>query len=333
MPFIEIGHKGWQVLLRSSAYDIYHLQGYVKLEAWRSCGTPLGWISETKDNICIIPLIERRLPEKLFDLSSPYGYPGILAQKPLTGDVASYILQCFDKEAYEKHYVSSFIRLNPFLNSWDSLDISGRQVHCGHTVSINLKQDPCGFEADLRENHRRNILKLRKHGFFVRINNLEFLEDFAQAYRCTMWRLHASPFYNLDVDYFNELCRLLGSHLIFISVHFPGGLFAGGGICSEYSGIIQYLYGATTDQAVKFSPSKLMIGQAIKIGRQRGADFLHLGGSAGKDDNDGLYHFKEGFSKNRLLSDYRCIHFIHNEEAYRALPKVSDDYFPAYRSC
>ena len=338
MPFIRPDDFRWQSLLKRVSHDVYHLPGYCSLEAELMQGAALAWYFEKDAVQCLIPLICRKIKadETHRDLVSPYGYPGLLSNQNLSNELALSVLTAFHQEACEQGYVSSFIRLNPLSNPWKiSLNDSFRQWMHGGTISIDLRREPETILAGFSENHRRNLRKLTKAGFHATINNWTSIPDFIVAYRQTMTRRQAHPYYFFPDSYFNSLHLLLADKLVYIAITDSDKHFVAGGIFTCFGEVMQYHLGATSNMAVHLSPSKLMIDEAIRFGSAAGAGTLHLGGGLGGSISDGLFRFKRGFGDS--FQQFSSLRFIHNPQAYNQLrgePQVNShhtDYFPEYR--
>lgn len=336
MPFIPTDDARWDAMLRTAPYDFYHLPEYAQLDAGVLGGQAMGWVPEYGYPFCLIPLIGRYIHPHGQDLISPYGYPGILSREPLTSEDVIRILQSYHREALAAGYVSSFIRLNPMLNDWviPETDLVGQKCQ-GSTVSIDLTRELEVVTADFSENHRRDILKLIRNGFTAQVNQQAYLPDFITAYYETMKRCKALNYYFFSKDYFNSLESLKGTQLLFISISDRLGKFVAGGIFMLTGKVMQFHLGATYDDSVLLSPSKLMIMEAINQGMLMGATTLHLGGGTGTNAMNGLLRFKKGFFPH--THPFKTLHLIHKkseyqELAYNRVPTGFEDYFPAYRA-
>jgi len=338
MPFIRPDDFRWQSLLSRASHDVYHLPGYCTLEAALMQGTALAWYHEIEGMQCLIPLICRNINGSGLhrDLVSPYGYPGLLANQALSEGMASAFLDLFHREAGEQGYVSSFIRLNPLSNIWKlTSQESFRQWMHGGTISIDLNRPTVTINAGFSENHRRNLRKLSKEGYQATVNDWNIIADFITAYRQTMTRRQAHPYYFFPDSYFDSLQQLLAEQLVYIAITDMAGQFVAGGIFTYFGEVMQYHLGATSNTAVHLSPSKLMIDEAIRFGIAAGAGTLHLGGGLGGSTSDGLFRFKRGFGDS--FHPFSSLRFIHNPQVYNLLRKESQvidpqtDYFPEYR--
>jgi hypothetical protein len=339
MPFISINDIRWKQILDETSYDVYHLQGFASMEAKLLKGEALAWWDKIDSKPILIPLICRNIPYSDYeDLISPYGYPGILTSASLSKDNISYALSLFNKEAAQQSYISTFIRLNPLINSW-AIPEKDNWLHLknGATVSVDLSIDYSLIRKNYSDNHKRNINRLQVLGHTYNINNWEYLSDFASAYIQTMRRLKAQSYYFFPPSYFNGLQILLKEKLHFINVLDEKGKFVSGGIFTLFNGVMQYHLGATTNGSLNMSPSKLMMEAAIIEGKKRGARILHLGGGYGGSYKDGLLRFKNGFSNT--LHEFSTLRMIHRPEIYKDLvnSKIGSQngvngFFPEYRT-
>lgn len=335
-------HRDFENLLNSYLnYDIYHLPEYLNLKTSINSNSPIyGEFNSTKYK-CIIPLIKQRINNtNKYDLSSPYGYSGILTDEKLNNEEIKRILVEFDNEAKNQGYISTFIRLNPLNNFWNNLSERNiQQIHHGKTVYIFLDKELENIRSLYSKNHKRNIKYLNEKKFSITINDWKKIDLFYNIYNQTMLRHNAATRYFLPKEYFKDLIKIKKANIFFISVLDKENNYTSGGLFSLVNGLIQYLYGATADKFVKDSPSKLMIDKAIEYGKQQKAKILHLGGGYGANIKDSLFRFKSGFSKQFL--NYSTIRIIHNQEEYNKLSRdkgISEEeinsmkgFFPAYR--
>lgn len=344
MPFIHHSDSKWKKLLEAARYDLYHLPGFALIEAELLAGEALGWYFQAHGTQHLISLIRRRVASSdHYDLVSPYGYPGILSSTTIDEHEAADLLKLFHEEAAANNYISSFIRLNPLLNNWklpkltdDSAHEFCRQWFHGGTVSVNLQSNLETIRRAFSENHRRNLARLEKLHYKAEFNQWHLLDSFMTAYRQTMKRRAAHPYYFFPQSYFSRLHDLLGDALLFVSVSDSQNNFVAGGLFTTYNQVIQYHLGASTNEDLHLSPSKLMMDMAIRYGIENGASLLHLGGGLGGSTHDGLYRFKKGFG--RQYHPYASLRLIHLPHIYEKLKRnhidktsVQTAYFPEYR--
>jgi lipid II:glycine glycyltransferase (peptidoglycan interpeptide bridge formation enzyme) len=100
--------------------------------------------------------------------------------------------------------------------------------------------------------------------------------------------------------------------------------------------------GGTKTKFLKLSPTNLETDYTRRWAKERGNEFLHLGGGVG-GSKDSLYNFKAGFSKQRHT--FLTMRLVIDEKKYIELVKLrakylnievekllKTDFFPAYRS-
>lgn len=339
--FIPVDDIKWQELVVNSSHDVYHLPGFSSIEARLLNGIPLAWYYETQTNIFLIPLISRPIIQQPLykDLVSPYGYPGILSAKQIDNVSLKAVLKKFNEEARGNGYVSSFIRLNPFINRWrlSSDDYTIKQIFLGKVVSVDLSIDLSKIRENFSENHLRNIRKLQTHGYKIAMNDWTYLDDFIDIYYQTMHRRGANSYYFFPKSYFYDLKDLLKENLLFISVISSSGGYAAGGLFFNYSDVIHYHLGATSDKYIHFSPSKLMMDAFIEFAKSNCGQNkkVNLGGGVGSAISDGLFRFKHGFGTH--YHEYSTLQLIHLPEIYDELTNKLNDkpysrsFFPEYR--
>lgn len=331
----------WEEVLKESKYDFYHLPGYLQLECELIQGEAIYFYYEESNSRAVIPLVKRRIgTSEYFDVVNPYGYAGILINKHFDYKLFSDIITSFYKSCYKDNIISAFFRLNPVLNNYlffESENIK-QEIH-GRTVFIDLSENYETLLSSYSSNHKRNIKKLKKEGFQVRINDWSQYEAWQELYINTMQRLAASKYYFFDKKYFNRLSELLKSNLLLVSVHNKEGRLAAGGLFTKFNGVIQYHLGGTNEEFLSLAPTKLMFDEIIRWGTENKFEMLHLGGGLG-GDTDSLFNFKNGFSKKTMhFTTLRCItnkvvydQMVKDKFSHRTdLDLKQVHYFPLYR--
>lgn len=339
--------KEWHQIKESDHYDFYHLPEYVALDAELVDGEPVCWMGETEEGKVWIPLIRRKIPEVIakgkdyYDLTSPYGYPGILLESPLRPDRLNRVLDRYQKDAAQANYITSFLRMNPLSNPfiWRQDELIEQKYH-GFTITVPLKSDIDEIRRDYSSNHRRDIRKLKGQNFKFALDCQRYYKDFLKIYRESMNRLDASDYYCFSDGYFDQIFEVLGDnvHLAIVTDESEQDV-AAGGIFTDFNGVIQSHLSATKTEYMKYAPSKLMFDGMIEWAATNSNRWLHLGGGV-KSRQDSLYRFKKEFGsiKNRFTT----LRIIHDEQRYNNLNYValqesdesefeSDDYFPLYR--
>lgn len=345
--FVETQGAKWHEVKQSDHYDFYHLPGYVKLDASIIEGIPICWIGETSVGKVWIPLIKRKIPDGIakgkdyYDLTSPYGYPGILFENPLTPDLLNQVLDQYIDDAAEENYITSFIRMNPLSNPfiWRQNKLVEQKYH-GFTISVPLDKKAEQIRGDYSSNHRQDIRKLKQQEFKFVLDDMSYYKDFQAIYEESMDRLDASDFYYFSKSYFDQIFEVLGDHVhLAIVTDKTGEDVAAGGLFTDFNGIIQSHLSATKTSYMKYAPSKLMFDGVIEWAAGADQKWLHLGGGVNSRE-DSLYRFKKGFSP--IKNQFTTLRIIHDQERYNNLNYVALqtegksefddlDYFPLYR--
>jgi Acetyltransferase (GNAT) domain len=346
----------WQQVLQTIPHDFYHLPGYLELEATRHSASAEAMIISDGARVFLLPYLVRDCSDlfdfhqygldRIYDIVSPYGYPGILVNK--LGESAEFIQACLEityNNWRDRNICSAFIRLHPILNSYIDTSFSDcKFIFCSHgnVVTCDLSKETGDIWKQIRSNHRTKIKKLVRAGFTVKIVPMDrYLEIFMDIYRETMDRVHASSFYYFTPTYFERLSQILDNSIQICIVEIDGQVIAAS-LITELSGIVQYYLGGTRTAFLPQSPATIMFNYIIDWAKHRNNQYFNLGGGFG-GNQDSLYHFKAGFSKE--VKPFTTIRTIVDQEKYERLTSLradhlgvssleikSSSFFPAYRS-
>ncbi len=345
IAFIEPDDKRWSDFLQNVEHDIYHLPEYVSLTARFEGGNPIAFWGEVESTKFLIPLILRKIPSYLdcqaqwSDVTSPYGYSAPLIMNETKGRNTTLFFSKFIDLCKEKGIISVFLRFHPFLSFQpDLLNNFGTVVKHGPTLGIELSLPREDLWKQTRENHRRDIGKLKKLGFTCKINDWKDFPEFISIYRETMKRQKADPFYFFPEEYFLNLKEKLNERLNLMTILSDRGEIAAAGLFLGNGKILQYHLGGTTEKYLSFAPSKLLFDSVRWWAKDQGFQFLYLGGGVG-GQKDSLFSFKKGFSN--LTGEFNSLRIIVDPDRYKLLNKTwekrfggdkeENNYFPSYR--
>jgi len=355
LTFLTPDHPQWIALVRESQSDIYHLPGYLTLEAQRTHTLPEGAFITDGDAAVLVPYLLRSdqdllpnqavMPE-VFDVVSPYGYPGLVqnqAARARSGFVIA-ALERLKQALRERGICSAFFRLHPILDADLETGLT-EEVHCfqGETVSVDLSLTEAEIWSQTRRDHRNRINRAKRDGLTAHVVPWqEALTTFVDIYVETMSRVGAADRYlEFDETYFSILGNLLGDRLHLCLVESDGEI-ASAGLYTEWNGIVQAIFGGTRTAFLKQSPSTLETHHVALWAKARGSQWLHLGGGVGATQ-DPLFRYKAGFSQQRhrfhtlrLITDTEQYHTLTQLRA-KALGLMAESlyetrYFPAYRA-
>jgi Acetyltransferase (GNAT) domain len=350
----DLSTPHYQSLLQEFVHDIYHHSGYVLAEASRANAQANAISISDGSKHFLLPYLLRKCPKNLcesisdrllYDVASPYGYPGILLNREAQNE-PSFLQNSLDlltKTFQSQNICSAFIRLHPILNTDIQKNLTDVTVYPGGmTVSIDLSLSEQEQWHQMQSSRRTKVNRCRRRGFYSTI--LPFLQEhisvFMDIYRDTMDRLNAKHDYYFDQAYYESLICL--SPHVFICLIENGNQSICGGIFTECDGIIQYHLGGTKTEFLPVSPSNLMFDEVRLWAKARGNTVFHLGGGLGSQQ-DSLFDFKASFSKQR--HHFCTVRLITDPQNYQNLVKararqmeISPDrlldttFFPAYRA-
>jgi hypothetical protein len=341
-PGRERDRRDWMALLERCHHDFHQLPAYVELEARRLGGRAAALLIERRDDVALLPLVVRALPEALglagVDASSPYGYPApvFCTRQP---EFASAAIAAMVTALRERGVVTAFVRLHPLLElPLDACARWGTIEDHGPTVWIDLEADERSQWADYRSTHRNLIRRAEREGLRVRFDAALAQRDaFYSVYEQTMIRVDAS-WADFDRAYLDGFAAALGERAFLALVEHEQEIIAGG-LFTRCDGIVQYHLSGTATAWQHASPSRLMLDQVRRRCAALGDRRLHLGGGVGARE-DALFRFKRGFSSQR--GRFRSWRLIVDPRAHEQLlarwralggdPVQAGEFFPRYRA-
>jgi hypothetical protein len=337
------GDDRWMQVLRDTPHEFYHWPDYVRLEASRMAGEPIGLLVEGNGAHFFLPLVVRPVGKGsgALDAISPYGYPGplVVARNRDSAEFAAEAIAAALPILRDAGWVTVFVRMSPLLNRAEDFSRSGTLVEHGDSVWIDLTLTPEELQKQVRSRFRSYINGAQRAGLTARFDDeWSSLDDFVRLYHQTMRKVGAADWYFFQRPYFEGLRRLLGSDIKLCLVEFEGRIIAAG-LYAVSGGIVQYLLSGTDETAEQPHATKLMMIFVRDWAREAGHRVLHLGGGLGGGADD-LLTFKRGFSK--VSSRFYSWRWIVDQGRYRTLieewerahgvsAEGTEGYFPGYR--
>ncbi len=335
---IEVDDPAWIAFLDVTDHDFYHRPEYVKLEAQHEAAQPCALLVEDGQRAMLVPLLIRPVHGADSDATSPYGYSGPLLRGTQDPDFLCEALEAGTQVLQDVGVISLFVRMHPLLSQVPTCAIGTLVRHCD-TVAVDLQQPPDALAEQMRRNHRVQIRQAQEIGYVARWDTSDGgYEIFKGLYRETMSRLGAAQFYCLDDKYFDVLRASLGERLRLAVIEMDGEVYSAG-MFIETCGIVEAHLTGSRAAGGSACPkaAKLMFGFAIEEARANGQRWLHLGGGRAAEE-DGLFHFKAGFSPLRF--PFYTLRIVTDAAKYERLladqdahldPADLTGYFPAYR--
>lgn len=333
--------KKWDDIVKSfSKYEVYELNGYVSGLKQHGDGEPLLIYIEQGVNRAINVVFKRDIANsenfkscleenQFFDLSTPYGYGGFIAEKDLTPEMMSE----YESFCRESNWICEFVRFNPMLNNVQSCKNYYDTVFLGNTIYIDLQSEEYVWN-NFSSKNRNMIRKAVKSGVEIKhTKDRWIIDDFMRLYNATMDRDNAEEYYFFGKSYYETFFNDLdGSQEFFYAVKNDEIIAAS--IMMFANNNMHYHLSASTMEGRRVAATSLLILEAAKYGISRGYKALHLGGGVGAKQ-DSLYNFKKAFNKGEE-KDYHIGKKVFNKELYEKLTEmsgVSEDvsFFPKYR--
>lgn len=349
---IDLHNPIWTKTLQQLRHDVYHLPEYIAIESNRTKTIPEAFIINDGEKIFFVPYLLRRCDDifntisttsTIWDIVSPYGYPGILLSQAAadTPGFPDFAINEFKKILNIKGVCSAFLRLHPILNhNFPQIFTPNTFRDTGETISIDLTLSEAEMWAHTRRGHQSTINKCKRSGFTARVVPLlEYIDEFIAIYEQTMNRVGATQSYYFPTDYFTSLSKLGDkTHLGIIEQEQE---IICGSVVFECCSIVQAHLGGTKNSFLHQSPFIFLLDYIRRWGKERGNKVLHIGGGVG-GCKDSLYTFKSGFSRQRHR--FLTLRLITNSQIYQNLVELrakelnmpcehllNSNFFPAYR--
>jgi hypothetical protein len=330
---------GWAEALQRVPHDVYHLPGYVRLDAERSGGAPVAFRYTDGDRLMLLPLVLRPVPDSdlrdsdLRDAASPYGYPGPVSNAAPDDEVFwTAACHALAEQMCVRGVVTLFVRLHPLLPvPLGALATVGTLVHHGQTVALDLTLTVEEMWSQTHRTHRNQINKARRADVSVVVDDWDILGEWVDIYHATMRRVGATGFYFFEPEYFHRLRKALGPRLHLASA-VAGGDLLGGNLFFEHDGIMHTHLQATRDGQIHYA-DKLLYDEIRRWGKDRGNRIHHLGGGLG-GGTDSLFRFKSSFGAGR--TDFHTWRVVTDPDTFGKLagpitPESMTNRFPPYR--
>jgi hypothetical protein len=294
----------------------------------------------------MLPLIQRPLAreswapgfERLFDLTSPYGYGGPFAWGVV--DPPEFWRR-ITEWARLAGAVSMFLRLSLSWNGPLPLGASVEQRRLN--VVRSLRHEPDFIWMDYEHKVRKNVNTARRHGLVVEIDSRgERLSAFLDIYRRTLERRDADSRYDFPDHWFQNLVNHLPGQFVLFHVLDGDTVVASELVLVSSNTLYSYL-GGTRVEAYPLRPNDLLKHEIILWGREQGKTSFVLGG--GYAEGDGIFRYKRAFAPSGLIP-FRTASLICIPVAYAGLVRARLDsegagsgsrrpargFFPAYRA-
>lgn len=332
----------WDKTVKSfQNYDIYYLSGYVKAFKLHGDGQPLLFYYDDGETRGMNVLMKRDIsvderfrgkimPDTLFDVTTPYGYGGWLAE----GNTDSMALfDAYESWCIKNHVVSEFVRFHPVLGNHLYSEKYYNVTPLGETVAMDLDSRETIWE-NLTSKNRNMVRKAQKSGIKIYHGNFpEIYEKFREIYNATMDKDNACAYYYFGKSFYDSLIEDLPYNAQVFYAKLDGRVIAAS-IMLAANGRMSYHLSGSEREYSSLAPTNLLLYRAALWGCENGCKTLYLGGGVGSGE-DSLFKFKRAFYKGELNRFY-IGKKVYSEEKYEELVRMrgnfKSQYFPLYRA-
>jgi len=284
----------------------------------------------------LIPALEGRLKQDLYDITTPYGYGGPLATPAIEESVWGNFCRCFTDYCKENDIITEFVRFHPLLGNHRFL---GRQLtieRVSSVVFVDLKKSDEEIWSGYERNNRKNIKKAYREGLEVILEEKpSHFTDFISIYHHTLLRNQAGKFYFFPKIFYDCIHKELKGNFLYAHTLKCGKLISTELLLYNKTYIHSFL-GGTLEEYSEYRPNNILKHEIIKWAKSKGIKYFLLGG--GYCEGDGIFRYKRSFARDGVL-DFYIGKKIYNHEAVNMLeemmvaqkPGESENYFPSYR--
>jgi hypothetical protein len=309
------------------------------METEGSSQKALLFVSYLDSRFIAFPLILRPIEgTPYFDCTSVYGYCGPVSNGSIE-DEAEELIKTFQSQLLEffrkEHIIAAFSRLHPLVESHPIFYNFGSIREVNKTVAIDLRLTLEEQRKQYRKSNKSELNQLRKKkGYTVKKAETEGeVGTFVSIYNETMLRVNAADYYYFESDYFQKMLENPNYDAMLL-LAIKEGEIAAGAIFTITNKVMQYHLAGTAADYIYDTPMKLILDEARLRAHELQLDFLHLGGGVGGSDDDSLFRFKSGFSKQ--FFQFSTWQLIVDTNAYNELADrngvAQSEYFPLYRA-
>jgi GNAT superfamily N-acetyltransferase len=342
----------------SSCPDVYYRPAYVQAYEAAGHGQAAALLVDTGEGRVLIPILIRSISNPGF-LTAPialdgitaYGYGGLLlleGLKELGVSQVRMLIEHIRVWCKQAGLVSLLVRLHPIFKQDEWLyqvtEETCRLRKGGQTTALRTSHwDDAARCVSTLAKGRRSDLNFARRNMQVtwasqRTTKDDDLKIFLDLYENRMDEVHASGFYHFPQAYYKVLFEGLSDRLD-IAISWLGGEAVGASIFMADDQFAHYHLSATNELGRRNKAATLLINEGVKWARDRGCEYLHLGGGAKGEDS--LLSFKKSFGGESF--QYSFLTMITDSERYDALvhhqhlrgsqiAPLDPDFFPKYRA-
>lgn len=290
------------------------------------------FVAESGDAAFMYPFFRRGInPDftggsKLSDIFTAYGYGGVLSTPVAPDELRREFDRLFRGYCKDTSTVAEFIRFLPGLEEFPHENVKRTVVRRDVNVTLSgktLEQ----LLADVQSKKRNQIRKGLKNADVQADASLQTLPQFLELYKKTMDRVQAGEFYYFSDSYFERLAKSLGKYSVIVNAARDGRIMAASyGFCYN-NRYVNFLAGSDPG-AMGLCPNDAVYWGMLRFAKERGCDFIRLGGGLTMDQDDPLFAYKAQFSR---VADIRTVSIgkrTHSPENYEKITAAWEQKHP-----
>ena len=306
--------KWLEILHDFELKDPHYLPGYLQIyenesnrEPFRHFGGEgMLFVYGNSRNFIVYPFFKRSLSGlpfyehgagNLFDIASPYGYGGPLAQiedETISEKLWSGYFKEFGAFCRQNNIVSEFARLHSLFNNAlaTSKFSDGYTEQKGRIVYVDLTQSEDNIVARMSSKRRIGLRKAKRNDSLKCFTTSEpaYAQWFAELYEKTMVRKGAEARFHFSSGFFELAFNVLQDHIGMCYVVYGSDPVAAVLLLS-YGNICYTWLACSNDEYFHLHPNELSFYQSALEAKRRGCKYLILGG--GYSGEDSLWTFKD----------------------------------------
>lgn len=293
-------------------------------------------------------LVSSGVPTESFDIIAPYGYAGPWAHEGTDAAEWTRFRRALRDELRQRGGVAEFVRFHPLLRGRElacRADSQLESIHCGSTVSVDLRAGYEGASKRYEERQRSAVRKAQKAGYSVRVRTIENTDAPARArfrmLHSTTMQSARARYHQFGDAYFEALWSELGSQTLLGEVVSCQGETVAAALFFTHGDMLHYHLAGSNEEHARQGADNLLLDAMVAWGATRGRRILHLGG--GLSHGDSLYKFKAAIGRDRhefwigrSVLDAplykRLVQRAAELRGRRVAELVGSGYFPAYRT-
>lgn len=196
-----------------------------------------------------------------------------------------------------------------------------------HTILIDLTKSEEEILRDMHPKHRYNIKIAYKHNIEVKIGtNAKDFDDFFELFQKTAIR---QKYYIRPKNYYQTLWNILApKNMCHILIAKYNNHNLASWMLLNYSGVLYYPYGGSSDKHQNYFPNNLIGWEAIKLGKELNCKIFDMWGATNEVQNKnhpwwGFTNFKLKFG-GTLVSFIDSYDLVLNPSAYKTFNLIND---------